>query len=82
MSAVTTQAIARWIRPWYPGEVRMDTGLLMGHLDPACPDLLAVRPEVVEGSGWLDPFAGDICSPCLLAHDPKMHAERFGGGAP
>lgn len=72
-------AITDWIRPWYPGEISTRDGAYVGHLDPACEELLRVRTDVIEGTGWLDPRRGQVCPPCLLAHDPKLHDDVFGG---
>lgn len=62
---------AGWIRPWFPGHVPVDSlqGQFVGHIYADCEDLLQVRPEPVEGCGWLDPDDPLICKSCRSRYE-------------
>ncbi|NAS22459.1 hypothetical protein GT755_12280 [Herbidospora sp. NEAU-GS84] len=64
-----------WRRPWYPGALILGALPFEGHLYPDCEELLEVRPDPVEGAGWLDLRDPACCSGCLYRHDPKLHRE-------
>lgn len=65
-------SVIDWIRPWYPGHVPVHGfpgGFYVGHIFADCEELLKVRTDVIEGTGWLDPNQPDVCEPCLERHN-------------
>ena len=60
-----------WIRPWYPGHVpaHSTTGQFEAHIDADCERLRQVRPEPVEGCGWLDPDDPLACKSCKSIYE-------------